>query len=148
MHDQTFFLTKHHKDQLKKEYSESRPQTLLGSLCTFRCSLLEGSLSTWLARPRGMCSGIELRCLPGLESDTQGRNVLDVEAWTFEQFDGEAVFIPAGCPHQVRNLKVCVQPPLLDVPKGVAAFLDDFLQRAKPNFVWEECCTYLPPTYR
>lgn len=29
-----------------------------------------------------------------------------VEPWTFEQKLGEAVFIPAGCPHQVRNLKV------------------------------------------
>ncbi|CAI5963645.1 unnamed protein product [Closterium sp. NIES-65] len=27
-----------------------------------------------------------------------------VEAWTFEQRRGEAVFIPAGCAHQVRNL--------------------------------------------
>lgn len=26
-----------------------------------------------------------------------------VEPWTFEQHLGEAVFIPAGCPHQVRN---------------------------------------------
>jgi mannose-6-phosphate isomerase-like protein (cupin superfamily) len=29
-----------------------------------------------------------------------------VEPWTFEQHTGEAVLIPAGCPHQVRNLKV------------------------------------------
>jgi hypothetical protein len=29
-----------------------------------------------------------------------------VEPWTFEQYLGEAVFIPAGCPHQVRNRKV------------------------------------------
>lgn len=28
-----------------------------------------------------------------------------VEAWTFGQKLGEAVLIPAGCPHQVRNLK-------------------------------------------
>lgn len=31
---------------------------------------------------------------------------LGVEPWTFVQRLGEAVFIPAGCPHQVRNLKV------------------------------------------
>jgi hypothetical protein len=31
---------------------------------------------------------------------------VEVEAWTFEQHLGEAVFIPAGCPHQVRNMKV------------------------------------------
>ncbi|MCO5573634.1 hypothetical protein L7F22_027406 [Adiantum nelumboides] len=28
-----------------------------------------------------------------------------VEPWSFQQFTGEAVFIPTGCPHQVRNLK-------------------------------------------
>lgn len=32
-----------------------------------------------------------------------------VEPWTFEQHIGEAVFIPAGCPHQVRNLKSCIK---------------------------------------
>ena len=35
-----------------------------------------------------------------------------VEAWTFEQHLGEAVFIPAGCPHQVRNLKSCIKVAL------------------------------------
>ncbi|KAL3684206.1 hypothetical protein R1sor_002228 [Riccia sorocarpa] len=35
-----------------------------------------------------------------------------VEAWTFEQHYGEAVFIPAGCPHQVRNLKSCIKVAL------------------------------------
>eukprot|EP00252_Welwitschia_mirabilis_P000674 TRINITY_DN10647_c0_g1_i2.p1 TRINITY_DN10647_c0_g1~~TRINITY_DN10647_c0_g1_i2.p1 ORF type:complete len:799 (-),score=160.22 TRINITY_DN10647_c0_g1_i2:16-2412(-) len=29
-----------------------------------------------------------------------------VEPWTFEQNLGEAVLVPAGCPYQVRNLKV------------------------------------------
>ncbi|XP_062211756.1 lysine-specific demethylase JMJ26-like [Phragmites australis] len=32
-----------------------------------------------------------------------------VEPWTFEQKLGEAIFIPAGCPHQVRNLKSCIK---------------------------------------
>ncbi|KAI5394103.1 uncharacterized protein LOC127098508 [Lathyrus oleraceus] len=32
-----------------------------------------------------------------------------VEPWTFEQHLGEAVFIPAGCPHQVRNRKSCIK---------------------------------------
>ncbi|XP_075664890.1 lysine-specific demethylase JMJ29-like [Castanea sativa] len=32
-----------------------------------------------------------------------------VEPWTFVQRLGEAVFIPAGCPHQVRNLKSCTK---------------------------------------
>lgn len=32
-----------------------------------------------------------------------------VVAWTFEQHEWEAVFIPAGCPHQVRNLRPCIK---------------------------------------
>lgn len=32
-----------------------------------------------------------------------------IEPWTFEQYPGEAVFIPAGCPHQVRNRKSCIK---------------------------------------
>ncbi|KAH6804220.1 hypothetical protein C2S51_032467 [Perilla frutescens var. frutescens] len=32
-----------------------------------------------------------------------------VEPWTFVQHLGDAVFIPAGCPHQVRNLKSCIK---------------------------------------
>lgn len=35
-----------------------------------------------------------------------------IEPWTFEQHLGEAVFIPAGCPHQVRNLKSCIKVAL------------------------------------
>ncbi|KAI3836556.1 hypothetical protein MKX03_033044 [Papaver bracteatum] len=32
-----------------------------------------------------------------------------IEAWTFVQDVHEAVLIPAGCPHQVRNLKSCTK---------------------------------------
>ncbi|CAI9087646.1 OLC1v1021776C7 [Oldenlandia corymbosa var. corymbosa] len=32
----------------------------------------------------------------------------DVQPWTFEQHQGEAVMIPAGCPYQIRKLKSCV----------------------------------------
>jgi prepilin signal peptidase PulO-like enzyme (type II secretory pathway) len=32
--------------------------------------------------------------------------LVGIEPWTFVQKLGDAVFIPAGCPHQVRNLKV------------------------------------------
>ncbi|CAN4112918.1 unnamed protein product [Withania somnifera] len=35
-----------------------------------------------------------------------------VEPWTFVQKLGDAVFIPAGCPHQVRNLKSCIKVAL------------------------------------
>jgi lysine-specific demethylase 3 len=32
-----------------------------------------------------------------------------VAPWSFEQRLGDAVFVPAGCPHQVRNLRACVK---------------------------------------
>lgn len=32
-----------------------------------------------------------------------------IEPWTFVQSLGEAVLIPAGCPHQVRNIRPCVK---------------------------------------
>ncbi|KAG9151671.1 hypothetical protein Leryth_001978 [Lithospermum erythrorhizon] len=35
-----------------------------------------------------------------------------IEPWTFVQKVGEAVFIPAGCPHQVRNLESCIKVAL------------------------------------
>ncbi|MCE3216131.1 hypothetical protein HAX54_005052 [Datura stramonium] len=35
-----------------------------------------------------------------------------IEPWTFVQKLGEAVLIPAGCPHQVRNLKSCIKVAL------------------------------------
>ncbi|CAH9142968.1 unnamed protein product [Cuscuta epithymum] len=35
-----------------------------------------------------------------------------VEPWTFVQILGDAVFIPAGCPYQVRNLKSCTNVAL------------------------------------
>uniref|UniRef100_A0A1D1YWJ8 Lysine-specific demethylase 3A n=1 Tax=Anthurium amnicola TaxID=1678845 RepID=A0A1D1YWJ8_9ARAE len=35
-----------------------------------------------------------------------------VEPWSFEQKLGEAVLIPVGCPHQVRNLKSCTKVAL------------------------------------
>ena len=39
-------------------------------------------------------------------------NETGVHAWTFMQYDHEAVFIPAGCPHQVRNLRSCIKVAL------------------------------------
>nr|GEV28552.1 lysine-specific demethylase JMJ25-like [Tanacetum cinerariifolium] len=44
-----------------------------------------------------------------LEHKRKLKEEYGVEPWTFEQHLGEAVFIPAGCPHQVRNLKSCTK---------------------------------------
>ncbi|XP_022022475.1 lysine-specific demethylase JMJ25 isoform X3 [Helianthus annuus] len=41
-----------------------------------------------------------------LEHKRRLKEEYGIEPWTFEQRLGEAVFIPAGCPHQVRNLKI------------------------------------------
>jgi lysine-specific demethylase 3 len=41
--------------------------------------------------------------LQALENET------GIRPWTVEQRTGDAVFIPAGCPHQVRNLVGCVK---------------------------------------
>ena len=35
-----------------------------------------------------------------------------VKPWTFDQKEGDAVFVPAGCAHQVRNLRGCVKVAL------------------------------------
>ncbi|XP_057499381.1 lysine-specific demethylase JMJ26-like isoform X2 [Actinidia eriantha] len=44
-----------------------------------------------------------------LEHKRKLKEEYGIEPWTFEQHLGEAVFIPAGCPHQVRNLKSCTK---------------------------------------
>lgn len=42
----------------------------------------------------------------------QLKDEYDIEPWTFEQYLGEAVFVPAGCPHQVRNRQSCIKVAL------------------------------------
>ncbi|XVE58366.1 hypothetical protein DITRI_Ditri04bG0164200 [Diplodiscus trichospermus] len=42
----------------------------------------------------------------------QLKQEFNIEPWTFEQHVGEAVFIPAGCPHQVRNKQSCIKVAL------------------------------------
>ncbi|KAK1324525.1 hypothetical protein QJS10_CPA01g01892 [Acorus calamus] len=42
----------------------------------------------------------------------QLKEEFNIEPWTFEQYLGEAVFIPAGCPHQVRNRQSCIKMAL------------------------------------
>ncbi|KAL9236711.1 hypothetical protein vseg_011347 [Gypsophila vaccaria] len=38
----------------------------------------------------------------------QLKEEFDIEPWTFNQWLGEAVIIPAGCPYQMRNVKSCI----------------------------------------
>jgi len=40
------------------------------------------------------------------------REQYGVKGWRFIQRRGDAIFIPAGCPHQVRNLSSCVKVAL------------------------------------
>ncbi|PQQ10874.1 lysine-specific demethylase JMJ25 [Prunus yedoensis var. nudiflora] len=44
-----------------------------------------------------------------LEHKKKLKEEYGIEPWTFVQKLGDAVFIPAGCPHQVRNLKSCIK---------------------------------------
>ncbi|OAY75171.1 Lysine-specific demethylase JMJ25 [Ananas comosus] len=59
-----------------------------------------------------------------------------IEPWTFEQKLGEAVFIPAGCPHQVRNLKV--RKIALNAFKDVIEELTDESRRLQSEHGTEE----------
>jgi len=53
------------------------------------------------------------------------REEYGVEAWTFEQHLWEAVFLPAGTPHQVRNLRPCLKVAVDFVaPESVRHALD------------------------
>ncbi|CAL5368921.1 unnamed protein product [Camellia sinensis] len=47
-----------------------------------------------------------------LEHKRRLKEEYGIEPWTFVQKLGDAVFIPAGCPHQVRNLQSCIKVAL------------------------------------
>lgn len=74
--DQRFYLDVTHKIRLKEEFSK---------LYVLASHSFVGSIVDWLNFP------------PFFP---------DIEPWTFEQNLGEAVMIPAGCPYQIRKLKV------------------------------------------
>ncbi|KAK1583827.1 hypothetical protein Q3G72_027300 [Acer saccharum] len=59
-----------------------------------------------------------------------------IEPWTFIQKLGDAVFIPAGCPNQVRNLKSCIKVALDFVSPenvGECVRLTDEFRSLPPN---------------
>ncbi|GAU12212.1 hypothetical protein TSUD_01790 [Trifolium subterraneum] len=47
-----------------------------------------------------------------LEHKRKLKEEYGIEPWTIIRRLGDAVFIPAGCPHQVRNLKSCIKAGL------------------------------------
>ncbi|KAK7830177.1 lysine-specific demethylase jmj25, partial [Quercus suber] len=51
-----------------------------------------------------------------LEHKRKLKEEYGIEPWTFVQNLGDAVFIPAGCPHQVRNIKVNILTHTAEVP--------------------------------
>ncbi|KAL9317032.1 hypothetical protein ACSQ67_013549 [Phaseolus vulgaris] len=73
-----------------------------------------------------------------------------IEPWTFIQKLGDAVFIPAGCPHQVRNLKVVFivtfTMPLLSPQLAVASCIKVALDFVSPENVGE--CFRLTEEFR
>ncbi|WMV48200.1 hypothetical protein MTR67_041585 [Solanum verrucosum] len=85
--DETFYLTTEHKRRLKEEYGHL---TLLFIAISLHVSCKKQFRSLYLA--------FTMLSFP----------FAGIEPWTFIQKLGEAVFVPAGCPHQVRNLKSCI----------------------------------------
>eukprot|EP00798_Chlamydomonas_sp_ICE-L_P014715 gene14715-20755_t len=52
-----------------------------------------------------------------------------IEPWHFEQHQHEAVFIPGGCPHQVRNLRSCIKVAVDFVSPECLEACEDMAQR-------------------
>ena len=50
--------------------------------------------------------------LAALKHETNVPGASGLEPWGFYQYDHECVFIPAGCPHQVRNTSSCIKVAL------------------------------------
>ncbi|KAK9068917.1 hypothetical protein SSX86_013033 [Deinandra increscens subsp. villosa] len=78
-----------------------------------------------------------------LEHKRKLKEEYGIEPWTFEQSLGEAVFIPAGCPHQVRNLKERKEQKMGGEGSACqkAAFVTDrapFLLEMNPD-PWSRC---------
>eukprot|EP00210_Caulerpa_lentillifera_P008628 g8231.t1 len=67
-----------------------------------------------------------------------------VQIWSFSQNDNEAVYVPSGCPHQVRNTRSCLKvavdffpPQSAPVVMGLTEHLRQFSIRHKGD---EELC--------
>ncbi|OVA06233.1 zinc finger protein [Macleaya cordata] len=77
-----------------------------------------------------------------MEHKRRLKDEFGIEPWTFEQKHGEAVFIPAGCPHQVRNLKSCTKVALDFVsPENIGEcfrLTEEFRQLPKNHRVRED----------
>ncbi|KAK9110157.1 hypothetical protein Sjap_018217 [Stephania japonica] len=71
-----------------------------------------GNLDTSTALQSSSYSSLQQYSLLCFLLASVGSLLIGIEPWTFVQQLGEAVFIPAGCPHQVRNLKSCLKVAL------------------------------------
>ncbi|KAJ0258020.1 Transcription factor jumonji [Hirschfeldia incana] len=81
-------------------------------------------------------------CYLSVEHKRKLKEEFGIEPWTFVQKLGEAVFIPAGCPHQVRNLKSCTKVAVDFVsPENINECLrltEEFRQLPKNHMVRED----------
>ncbi|XLS63153.1 hypothetical protein HN51_017381, partial [Arachis hypogaea] len=75
----------------------------LGNILAGLDGVAEISITDSQIQLNGVHSILGMAVVVHADPDDLGRGI---EPWTFVQRLGEAVFIPAGCLHQVRNLKV------------------------------------------
>ena len=65
----------------------------------------------------------------------------DARIWTFAQYENDAVYVPSGCPHQVRNTRSCLKviPLMNENTHSILLFVEllrspltSFLQNHQP----------------
>ncbi|CAG9462296.1 unnamed protein product [Pedinophyceae sp. YPF-701] len=87
--------------------------------------------------PGGAGSGdavLNQHCMLVDEDRRRLQEEFGVEPWTIEQYLGEAIFVPAGCPHQVRNLRSCLKIAVDFVSPESAAACHDVARQLRSTF--------------
>ncbi|PNY10778.1 lysine-specific demethylase 3B, partial [Trifolium pratense] len=110
------YLKKHFREFRHVHYSPLKQTILLGALFSLPSQFQVSSvfLPAW---QHPACRGLVVVIHPvhdqtfylTPEHKRKLKEEYGIESWTFIQKLGDAVFIPAGCPHQVRNLKSCIK---------------------------------------